>query len=238
MPSTLSRYEFHRAAESRIGNITGAVNLNKMSTGVLRQRSGPWPFLLVLNCPAQCFPGVLKKKAEKYQCIFFLLLLFSLQCLAPDRAMFNMEVSSLSLFLFVFRFRLCLSREDSVAPRLSKLCFFFLSLIHFNNCTTFYAHVSGFFFSSRRGIDVTTQASCPSCHSRWVPPCTQQASSFPYVCSDLLIHHLRCSGWELSVFCFSPFAFLPPLLVFFSFFWINKIYLVPPTVKDPQRRQC
>lgn len=61
MPSTLSRYEFHWAADSSVGDITGAVNLNKMSAGVLRQPSPSQPFLLVLNCPAPCFPRVPKR---------------------------------------------------------------------------------------------------------------------------------------------------------------------------------
>lgn len=101
MPSTSSRYEFHWAADSSVGDITGAVNLNKMSAGVLRQRSLVPAISPGIKLPCSVFPQS-SEKAEKYQRI--ILLVFSLQCLVRDRALFNMEVPSLSLVLFVFRF--------------------------------------------------------------------------------------------------------------------------------------
>lgn len=129
MPSTLSRYEFHWAADSCVGDITGAVNLNKMSAGVLRQRSRSQPFLLVLNCPAQCFPRV-RKRLRRGPAYF--LLLFSLQCLGTEKER-RREIEREPRLIIS---HLCFSlssvsdsvQEDFLALRLSRFFFFCLIL--------------------------------------------------------------------------------------------------------------
>lgn len=207
MPSTLSRYEFLWAADSSFGDITGAVNLNKMSAVVLRQRSRSRPFLPVLNCPAQCFPQS-SEKPEKYQRI---LSLSSACTVFRDTPLCLIWIFHLYLYLSLS------SVSDSVHLRrilkpqgfpepvyiyiFNTSCYILIPVLHI-----FYAFVSSFFFF--------LSASCPSCHSRLLGARSEPPPKL--VLCDLVIHHLCCGGWELSVFhSFPPFSFTPSLCLFF-----------------------